>query len=431
MKKLIIVLIGICLIAAIVFGVVSMGKAEVQPGTSDTANAGVDPVEAGWVMDEIGPLDGTPSAADAADSAGTPVPEAAEEPVKRVDFEALYALHDPDEKVLSIGDKEESWGDYFYLLYTQSEQLENYFDSMAAYYGMRFSWDDPVEEDGETTYAEAVVESAGNLMKQLAALETFAAENKVEISEEMRAIIEKQKQEDISSVLGEEGTQEEFFEYLKGIYLSPEMYDRAVTQNVLYQECFNSLYGQNAERVSKENALNYLNENGYVSSAHILFLYNDPETGEIRDEETLAANKAKLESLVKELRAYPDKRARAKAFLQKAADLSEDSGKAYYPDGYTFTPGTMVPQFEDAVNALAEYEISDVVETDYGYHVIMRLPLSADAVVEFNSSTGEPRTAKMLYANQDYGDRLQALSDSLQMEWLPGCEAPVLTDYIR
>ena len=249
--------------------------------------------------------------------------------------------------------------------------------------------------------------------------------------DEMLAIIEKQKQEDISSVLGEEGTQEAFFEYLRGIYLSPEMYDRAVTQNVLYQECFNSLYGQNAEKVSKETALNYLNENGYVSAAHILFLFNDPESGEVRDEETLAANKTRLESLVKELRGYPDQRARAKAFLQKAADLSEDSGKAYYPEGYTYTSGTMVPQFEDAVNSLAEYEISDVVETDYGYHVIMRLPLSADAVVELNNSTGEPRTARMLSANKDYGERLQNLSDSLPMEWLPGCEAPVLTDYIH
>ncbi|MBP5743366.1 MAG: peptidylprolyl isomerase [Oscillospiraceae bacterium] len=427
MKKLIFVLIGLCLIAAVVFGVVSM-----RGGSATEAEpAGTDPVEAGWDMDEIGPLEETESAADAMTGAVTPAPEAAAEPVKRVDFEALYALHDSDEKVLSIGDREESWGDYFYLLYTQSEQIENYFDSMAAYYGMRFSWDDPVEEDGKTTYAEAVVESAGNLLKQLTALETFAAENKVEISEEMRAIIEKQKQEDISSVLGEEGTQEAFFEYLEGIYLSPEMYDRAVTQNVLYQECFNTLYGQNAEKVSKETALNFLNENGYVSAAHILFLYNDPETGEVRDEETLAANKTKLESLVKELRGYTDQRARAKAFLQKAADLSEDSGKAYYPEGYTYTPGTMVPQFEDAVSALAEYEISGVVETDYGYHVIMRLPLSADAVVELNNSTGEPRTARMLSANKDYGERLQTLSDSLSIEWLPGCEAPVLTDFIH
>ena len=431
MKKLIIVLIGLCLIAAVVFGVVSMRGGEENPTAVDAGIAGVDPVEEGWVMDEIGPLDEVPSAADAVTGAVTPAPEAEEEAVRRVDFEALYALHDPDEKVLSINGKEECWGDYFYILYTQAEQIENYFDSMAMYYGMRFSWDDPVEENGTSTYAEAVVESAENLVKQLAALEGFAEENGIEISEELRATIESQKQADIVSVLGEEGTADAFFEYLEGLYLSPEMYDRAVTQNVLYQECFNSLYGANAEKISDETALNYLNENGYVSAAHILFLYNDPESGEARDEETLAVKKAKLESIVKELRSYADKHARKKAFLKYAEELSEDGGKTYYPKGYTYTPGTMVSQFENAVNALAEYEVSDVVETDYGYHIIMRLPLAADAIVELNSSTGEPRTAKMLFANQDYGNRLQAYSDSLQVEWLPGCEAPELTDYIR
>ena len=435
MKKLIVALIGLCLVAAVIFGAVSMRGAGVPASPSAEADAVVteeDPT-AGWVMDEIGPLSDEDAAAISGTTDGTlPAAPETEDTASsgRVDFEALYALHGSDEKVLSVGEKEENWGDYFYLLYTQASQIENYFDSMAMYYGMQFSWDDLVEEGGEATYAEAVVESAENLLKQLDALEVFAEENGVEISEEMRAVIESQKQEDIVSLLGEEGTPEEFYEYLAGLYLSPEMYDRAVTQNVLYQESFVRLYGENAEKVSDEDALNYLEENGYLAAAHILFLYNDPETGEIRDDDTLAEGKERLQNLVKELRTYPDNRARAAAFLQRAEELSEDSGKSYYPDGYTFTPGTMVAQFEDAVTALAEYEISDVVETDYGYHVIMRLPLSADSVVEFNSSTGEPRTARMLYANQDYGERLQAHSDSLEVVWLPGFEAPVLKDFI-
>ena len=53
MKKLIIVLIGLCLIAAVVFGVVSMRGGEENPTAADAGIAGVDPVEEGWVMDEI------------------------------------------------------------------------------------------------------------------------------------------------------------------------------------------------------------------------------------------------------------------------------------------------------------------------------------------------------------------------------------------
>jgi hypothetical protein len=91
----------------------------------------------------------------------------------------------------------------------------------------------------------------------------------------------------------------------------------------------------------------------------------------------------------------------------------------------------MVPQFEEAVDALAEYEISDVVETEYGYHLIIRLPLNADAAVEFSNNTGEARTARMLAANQEYGERLQGVFDELELEWLPGAGAPALMEYVR
>ncbi|MBP0978887.1 MAG: peptidylprolyl isomerase, partial [Oscillospiraceae bacterium] len=218
---------------------------------------------------------------------------------------------------------------------------------------MNLSWEDAAKEDG-TTYAEIMVEETEKLLRQVVAQEVLAEENGIEINEELQAVIESKKEEAVNSVLGEEGTIEEFYKFLEGVYLSPEMHERLIAQEVLYEKCCDLLYGDD----DQEKVTNFLSEKGYHSAAHILFLYNDPETGEVRDEETLAANKAKLEKLVKELRGYTDKHARAKAFLEKAADLSEDSGKAYYPEGYTYTPGTMVPQFEDAVSALAEYEIS-------------------------------------------------------------------------
>ena len=449
MKKFLIGLLVLCLVVIGVLGLTgtSIGKTPavqhiVSAETEETPVIGTSDSPAG--IQVTGEAAAAPEAAEAeAETAAEPeaqteqaeAPSAQEEPAVasgRINYEELYRLYEPEEKVLKINDKEESWGDYFYILFTQCGQIEQYFDSMAAYYGMQFHWDEPVEEEGEggDTYAEAALESVDNLMIQLAALEKFAEENGVEVSEEMRGMIEAQKKQDITSALGEEGTEEAFYEYLEKIHLSRDMYDRIVTQNYLYQESFNRLYGDQAVDLPDEAALKFLEDKGYVTAAHILLLNTDEETGEKLDEAALAEKKAELEALVSELRAIEDDTERKEAFLQKVTELSEDPGSARYPEGYTYTPGTMVPEFEAAAEALEDYAVSDVVETSYGYHILLRLPLSPDAVVEFSSTTGEARTARMLAANQEYAEKLQATADTLKLEWLPGHEQPDLLAFV-
>ena len=456
MKKFVIGILAFCLVIIAVFGLTNTRLGS-QPAlqTIVSADSGNDESAAGVIGSADGPTgilvaegngaEAEPVTAEpetaAAAAAQDAQPEQAEAPstvpdepavaAGRINYEALYSLYEPEEKVLKVNDREESWGDYFYILFTQCGQIEQYFDSMAAYYGMQFHWDEPIEEEGEgDTYADAALESVDNLMIQLAALEKFAEENGVEVSEEMRGMIEAQKQQDVVSALGEEGTEEAFYEYLEKIHLSRDMYDRIVTQNYLYQESFNRLYGENAVNLPDEAALNFLEDNGYVTAAHILLLNTDEESGEKLDEAALAEKKAQLENLVTELRDIEDDTARKEAFLQKVTEISEDPGSARYPEGYTYTPGTMVPEFEAAAEALEDYAVSDVVETSYGYHILLRLPLSPDAIVEFSSTTGEARTARMLAANQEYAEKLQATADALTLEWLPGHEQPDLLRFV-
>ncbi len=66
---------------------------------------------------------------------------------------------------------------------------------------------------------------------------------------------------------------------------------------------------------------------------------------------------------------------RAKAgedFDALVAEYNEDPGQT--EEGYTFGPGEMQEAFEEAAFALGIDEISDVVETNYGYHIIKRIP---------------------------------------------------------
>ena len=416
MKKMIILLAVICLLGAGLFAysgsrnrsaLVDGQEAAAEPATAESADA-AEQVPAGEV----------PAAAG----------EAEEEPVVRtLDYEAMYAAHDPNDVVAEIDGRDETWGSYFYSLYSQCGQIENYFNMMAMYYGYGMDWLDPVDDEG-TTYADAALENAELVLVQTAAIEGFAEKNGITLDESDEAAIEEQRAEHIAS-MGEGVTAEEFYEHLESIYLPRDYYERILQENRLYQKMLGELYGENGEKVSEEDAVKYLEENGYVSAVHILLGTTDQETfAELTDEQK-AEKRAQAETLIEELRAVENEEDRHALFLSKMEEISEDTGKALYPDGYTYTAGTMVTEFEDAVNALEEFEVSDVVETDYGYHIIMRLPLSPDRVVEY-SGENTALNARALYANQEYGRQLQEYADGLTMTWKNGCAAPDLEQYL-
>ena len=74
--------------------------------------------------------------------------------------------------------------------------------------------------------------------------------------------------------------------------------------------------------------------------------------------------------------ARPTPPAISSLFAQFADEYSEDTGREANPTGYIFTPGTMVAEFENAVKALKPGELSGLVESTYGYHIILRRDLA-------------------------------------------------------
>jgi peptidyl-prolyl cis-trans isomerase D len=121
-----------------------------------------------------------------------------------------------------------------------------------------------------------------------------------------------------------------------------------------------------APQVSDSDVLAYYNAHqadyqvkDQVRARHILI--SVPQGA---DAKTDAVAKAKAEGILKQLRAGGDFAALAKANSDDPG--SKDSGGEL---GF-FTKGRMVPEFEKAAFALQPGQISDLVKTSFGYHII-------------------------------------------------------------
>lgn len=98
-----------------------------------------------------------------------------------------------------------------------------------------------------------------------------------------------------------------------------------------------------------------------VRAKHILFNTTDPNTSVAYDDQKKAEIKKKAEGVLGEIKAGAN-------FDSLMNNYNEDPGES--PDGYTFSKGQMVKEFEDKAFSMKVGEISDLVETSFGYHIL-------------------------------------------------------------
>lgn len=347
--------------------------------------------------------------------------EEEEEPAKlqSLDYEAIYASHDPDEVVMKVEGKDITWGEYYYWL-EQAGQTAEYYMGMYNAYGYPVSWED---------FAPQITEYTEEQIRVFAAIEKFAEEYDLKLSDDEKAEIEDEINKQVETKYGEvsEANRAAFFEEMG---VSEEMFNRLAGLNYLYQNGYVEVYGEKGEKVTDEEAVNWLEENKYMYASHILLATMDFGTMEELGENEKAEKKELADSIAKELQAITDNGKLVERFKELKKEYCEDTGKETYPDGYVFTDGKMVEEFENGCKELDEYQVSDPILSTYGYHVILRLPLNADAVMEY-SEAGEPLSVRQKYANTAYGKLMDEYNENLEIEKTDAIKNLNLLDYLK
>lgn len=164
------------------------------------------------------------------------------------------------------------------------------------------------------------------------------------------------------------GSEEEMLAAMEKAGYTYDMYKRYQETDYLYSELMElSVFAATEAEINEYYTANSARfpYNG-VQAQHILISTNDERGAAITDQAALKALEEKANAVYKEAISGAD-------FNELIAKYGQDPGMEQNPEGYIFTTGEMVAQFEDAAFALKDGEISKPVQSVYGWHIIKKI----------------------------------------------------------
>lgn len=143
-----------------------------------------------------------------------------------------------------------------------------------------------------------------------------------------------------------------------------------------------------------DEAKEYFKEN-YRRAKHVLLR---TDTGEDKD-----FVKSRAENIL-------ERAQNGENFDDLVTNFSEDPGSSSNPDGYIFTDGEMVDEFDEAVKSIQPGEFT-MCESSYGYHIIQRLPLD-ESDPQFNEFFEQYKeSVKSAKKNSDLKAAIQSMAE--------------------
>ncbi len=204
-------------------------------------------------------------------------------------------------------------------------------------------------------------------------------------------------------------TEEALNRQLKSVGMSQDslrakMMDEAVAEAVLERELKVNVSDDEIKKFYDDNPAKF-EQPEMVRASHILLNTRIPGGAELTAEQKSAKRK-QMEELLKRARDGED-------FAKLAKEFSEDTGSKENGGEYTFPRGKMVPEFEAAAFSLKTNQVSDIVTTQFGYHIIKlseKLPAQKMELAKVSTEI------KDYLKQQSIGKQLPDFMDKLKKE---------------
>ena len=160
-------------------------------------------------------------------------------------------------------------------------------------------------------------------------------------------------------------SEQKFLDALKEADLSIDQFKNNLTKELVVQKLLEQQLGSQIKDVSDEDAMKYYNEHGtelmqneQIRVHHILFKVSE------------AADPAKVKTVENKASGILARIKKGEDFEKLARQYSEDPSALKGGDIGFFAQGDMIKNFEDAAFALKVGEVSNLVRTPLGFHII-------------------------------------------------------------
>ena len=297
-----------------------------------------------------------------------------------------------DKKVVAtVNGKDITLGNYEKLLALNKSSMESYYGSDI--------WSTEIEKD--KTYEDAlrdmVLETMiiSEVIYQQAEKEKVAPTDK-QIQDQIDSFNETTKDDaDYKDKLKKMGINEAFLKF---------QFSRDLANSKLQEKFEKDI------KISEDDMKKYYNDNkssfytDTVTASHILLKTQDDNGKELSAEKKKEAKKKAEEALAK-VKSGED-------FAKIAKEYSEDSSASSGGELGTFGRGQMVTEFENAAFSMKPGQISDIVETPYGYHII-KVTDRVDKQETYDEVKGK---IKGILASEKYNDYIEKLKKDSKID---------------
>lgn len=170
-----------------------------------------------------------------------------------------------------------------------------------------------------------------NNLKSVVAIKTLAEANGVALTDDDMQTVEDQ----VDATIDQLGGYSAYVEALEAQYMTDEVYRQLMENDLRSNALYAKLYGKGGEYELSESEMKEIIASDYIRAKHVLIAKTTENAAEIAEE-------------------VRQKAAAGEDFDELIAEYNEDPGMTNSPDGYYFTDGQMVSEFEQAAKALDE-----------------------------------------------------------------------------